>query len=149
MKRPLLHRLFSFWLALLVLTSSVGLTVQQHTCRQSGYRSASVIFSPARHGCPAPRPVRSELQPAGPVQLTASCCEFGAHFHTLDAPSAELAWLKLPAPAIVPPRPAPLVWAAVPASVWLKAPQGWYAADSSPPPRAGRQLLTFVGVLVV
>lgn len=149
MERPLLHRLLSCWLALLVLTSSVGLTVQQHTCRQSGHRSASVVFSPARHGCPPVQARQHNLKQAGPTKLTASCCEFGAHFHKLDAPSAELSWLKVPAPAVMPEWPAPIMWAAHPAPARLAGPQGWHAADSSPPPRAGRQLLTFVGVLVV
>ncbi|WP_426490898.1 hypothetical protein [Hymenobacter sp. 102] len=148
MKRPLLHRLFSFWLALLILTSSVGLTVQQHTCRQSGRHTAAVIFSPIRHGCPPPRAIQHNSHQTSKAQLPKSCCEFGAHFHKLDAPSAELCWLTYPLPTVLPQWPASPVWPIV-AAAPVGAPQGWHASDSSPPLRAGRQLLTFVGVLVV
>ncbi|WP_188556647.1 HYC_CC_PP family protein [Hymenobacter glacieicola] len=147
MKRPLLHRLFSTWLALLVLTSSVGLTVQQHTCRQSGSRTTSVIFSPARHKCPAPQPATAHH--SAKAQLTKSCCEFGAHFHKLDAPSAELAWVKVPPVALAPAWPAVTGWPAVSATPLGQVAARWHAADSSPPARAGRALLTFVGVLIV
>lgn len=150
MKRPLSHRLFSFWLALLVLTTSVGLAVQQHTCQQSGKHTASVIFSPARHGCPAPRPATTpDAHQTGKAQLTKACCEFGAHFHKLDAPSAELAWVKAPVPALLPAWPAATVWPTVPGAPAQQLAARWHAADSSPPPRAGRVLLTFVGVLIV
>ncbi|MCA8829324.1 HYC_CC_PP family protein [Hymenobacter pini] len=148
MKRPLLHRLFSFWLALLVLTSSVGLTVQQHTCRQSGRHTAAVVFSPARHGCPPPQAAQHASHQTGKAQFTKACCEFGAHFHKLDVPSAHLAWVKAPLPTLLPQWPTSPVWLVVEVTPAL-APQGWHASDSSPPLRAGRQLLTFVGVLVV
>ncbi|UPL50107.1 HYC_CC_PP family protein [Hymenobacter sublimis] len=147
MKRPLLHRLFSTWLALLVLTTSVGLTVQQHTCRQSGSRTASVIFSPAQHTCPAPKPATQ--QHAAKARLSKSCCEFGAHFHKLDTPSAELAWVKVLPPALAPAWPAATVWPAAPTAPLCQVAARWHATDSSPPPRAGRTLLTFVGVLIV
>ncbi|AHJ96760.1 hypothetical protein [Hymenobacter swuensis] len=145
MKRPLLHRFCSFWLALLVLTSSVGLTVQQRTCRQSGRHTAGVAFSPARHGCPAPQPLAHHTNKA---QFTKPCCEFGAHFHKLDAPSAQLNWVHAPLPALLPGWPTAPAWRAMPAAQ-VAAPAAWHAADSSPPLRAGRTLLTFVGVLVV
>ncbi|RSK47009.1 HYC_CC_PP family protein [Hymenobacter rigui] len=148
MKRPLLHRLFSFWLALLVLTSSVGLTVQQHTCRQSGRHTASVVFSPVRHGCPAPPVAKHSSHQTGTTRLAKACCEFGAHFHKLDAPSAKLVVTKIPAPLAVPTWPAAPVWPVAAAPRLSVRPQ-WHATDSSPPPRAGRQLLVFVGVLVV
>lgn len=147
MKRPLLHRLFSVWLALLVLTSSVGLAVQQHLCRQSGQRTTDIIFQSARHGCP-PTPVAAGLHQDGKAHLTKSCCEFGADFHKLDTASAQLALVKVPAPALLPAWPA----APFPAfkAVTLHQPAArWYAADSSPPPLGGRALLTRVGVLVV
>ncbi|MBX0290559.1 hypothetical protein K3G63_08930 [Hymenobacter sp. HSC-4F20] len=149
MKRPLLHRLFSIWLALLVLTTSVGLTVQQHTCRESGKHTAAIIFSPAHHGCPASKPAGHDSHQTGKAQLKKACCEFGAHFHKLDAPSAELAWVKAPVPALMPAWPAATVWPSVPTTPQLRAELRWYAADSSPPLRAGRTLLTFVSVLVV
>ncbi|UYZ64829.1 hypothetical protein [Hymenobacter weizhouensis] len=151
MKRPLLHRLFSAWLALLVLTASVGLTVQQHTCRVSGRHTASIVFAPHEHGCPPAQAAASHATAAaGKTQVAGACCEFGAHFHKLDAPSAELHWVKAPVPVLAP------VW--LDHTAWPQAPEPlrllsgaarWHAADSSPPPRAGRALLTFVGVLIV
>lgn len=150
MKRPLLHRLFGIWLALLVLTTSVGLAVQQHTCRESGKHTASVIFSPTRHGCPPPKPAaHHDSHQTNKAQLTKACCEFGAHFHKLDAPSAELAWVKAPAATLMPAWPAATVWPSVPPTPLRLAEARWHAADSSPPLRAGRELLTFVGVLIV
>ncbi|WP_019947854.1 HYC_CC_PP family protein [Hymenobacter aerophilus] len=147
MKRPLLHRLFSVWLALLVLTSSVGLAVQQHLCRQSGQRSTDIIFQAARHGCP-PMQLADGPHEAGPAHLTKSCCEFGADFHKLDTASAQLSLVKAPAPALLPAWPtAP--FPAFKAAVGLVPALRWYAADSSPPPLGGRALLTRVGVLVV
>ncbi|MFD2786634.1 hypothetical protein [Hymenobacter rubripertinctus] len=144
MKRPLFHQFFSIWLALLVLTASVGLTVQQHTCLLSGAHSAAIVFQPAQHGCPPAR-VKQEPDQTRAAQLTRSCCEFGAHFHKLDTPSAHLAWVKAPVPALLPgwpvaPHPVPYI-AAVAAR--------WFAAHSSPPPLGGRTLLTFGGILVV
>lgn len=147
MKRPLLHRLFSVWLALLVLTSSVGLAVQQHLCLQSGQRSTDVIFQPASHGCP-PTEVAGGSTKAEAVHLVKSCCEFGAHFHKLDASSAQLSWVKVSAPALLPAWPAAPFPAYKAAALRQLAPR-WYAADSSPPPLGGRALLTRVGVLVV
>ncbi|MBT9393875.1 hypothetical protein KLP40_11940 [Hymenobacter sp. NST-14] len=147
MKRPFRHRFFSALLALLVLTASVGLTVQQHTCRQSGHHSAAIIFRPAHHGCPPAGRTPGVHQAAAP-QLTKSCCEFGAHFHKLDAPAAQLSWVKAPAPALLPlwpSAPAP----ALRANATAEPAARWFAADSSPPPLGGRALLTFVGVLVV
>ncbi|SDY31207.1 HYC_CC_PP family protein [Hymenobacter psychrophilus] len=147
MKRPLLHRLFSVWLALLVLTSSVGLAVQQHLCLQSGQRSTDVIFRPARHGCPPVQTADSPHQ-AEVVPLVKSCCEFGAHFHKLDAASAQLNWAKTSVPALLPAWPtAP--FPAFKAAALHRAAAHWYAADSSPPPLGGRALLVRVGILVV
>ncbi|WP_460612518.1 HYC_CC_PP family protein [Hymenobacter seoulensis] len=146
MKRPLLHRLFSFWLALLVLTSSVGLTVQQHVCRQSGKHTATVIFSPAEHGCPASVATDHATNNA---QIKKACCEFGAHFHKLDTPSAKLSWVKAPVPVLAPLTDATTSWPTLPPVPLLVAAARWYASDTSPPPLAGRDLLTFVGVLIV
>ncbi|NVO84181.1 HYC_CC_PP family protein [Hymenobacter terrestris] len=147
MKRPLLHRLFSVWLALLVLTSSVGLAVQQHLCLQSGQSSTDVIFQPASHGC-APVQVAAEPHEDEAGHLLKSCCEFGADFHKLDVASAQLSWAKVSVPALVP------VWPAAPfpafkAATFYQPASRWYAADSSPPPLGGRALLTRVGLLVV
>ncbi|QIX62776.1 hypothetical protein HER32_16995 [Hymenobacter sp. BT18] len=148
MKRPLAHRLFSVWLALLVLTSSVGLAVQQHTCRVSGKHTAHVVFSTAQHGCPPAMPVaESGKHPKTKLQKT--CCEFSAQHHKVDLPTAGINVLKLVPPAL-------LDWQ--PASAWTQAPLApsvlaqaaiWHAADASPPRPAGRQLLTFFCLLVV
>lgn len=147
MKRPLLHRLFSVWLALLVLTSSVGLAVRQHLCHQSGQRTTDVIFQPTRHGCP-PTPVANGPHQDDKAHLAKSCCEFGAHFHKLDTSLVQLSWAKVPAPALLPGWPA-APFPARKAAAFCQPASRWYAADSSPPPLGGRALLTRVGVLVV
>ncbi|UOG76314.1 hypothetical protein MTX78_06870 [Hymenobacter tibetensis] len=149
MKRPISHRFFSALLALLVLTASVGMTVLRHTCHQSGSRTTSVVFTTPQHRCPAQEP-RSEQQAySSQAQLKAACCEFSAHLHKLDIPTPEITWAKL--------LPTPLLTTWWPASTWpLVSPtllvaqaEAWHAADSSPPLRAGRLLLSFIGVLVV
>ncbi|MCB2408180.1 HYC_CC_PP family protein [Hymenobacter lucidus] len=147
MKRPLLHRLFSGFMALLVLTTSVGLTVQSHTCRSSGRSTAAIIFSAPQHKCPpasSAAALAASHQLPGKAELKKSCCEFGAHFHKLEAASHTSDQAKLLPPVLT-------AWS--PASDWgLFQPgrlvtQGatWHASDSSPPLRAGRMLLVFVG----
>lgn len=149
MKRPLIHRLFSIWLALLVLTASVGLAVQQHTCRVSGLQTAAVIFTPAQHGCPPPAAEQAEAHTTGKALVKASCCEFGAHFHKLDVPSSELTWVKSLVPAVAPAWLAAVEWPNAPMALLLKGAARWHAGDTSPPLRAGRTLLAFVCTLVV
>ena len=146
MKRPISHRFFS---ALLVLTASVGMTVQQHTCRESGSRTASVVFTTPQHRCPAPKPESGHHNHSGQAKIKAACCDFSAHLHKVDAPTPELAWAKLlPAPFIAPAWPAP-AWPALPPALLIAEAEAWHAADSSPPLRAGRILLLFIGVLVI
>lgn len=144
--RPFSHRLFSLLLALLVLAASVGLTVLRHTCRESGHTTADIIFTAPKHGCPPPKPTANSHS----SQIKGACCDFSAHLHKLEVPSPELTWAKLlPSPLLAP------VW--LPTSCWPTAPAAplvaqaatWHAADSSPPPRAGRVLLSFISVLVV
>lgn len=148
MKRPLSHRLFSVMLALQVLAASVGLTVLQHTCRQSGHRTTSVVFSTPQHRCPAPQPTAPTQHHA--AKFKGACCDFHAHQHKLDAPSPELAWSKLlPTPFVADWLPAPAWPALVPPAPAVAAADAWHATDSSPPPRAGRALLAFIHVLVV
>lgn len=146
-KRPLVHRLFSGFLALLVLTASVGLTVLRHTCSQSGYTSTAVIFSTPHHGCPsaAKAPVRHSAS----AHLKGACCDFKAHFHKLDAPSSALGWVKSLVPEFVAAWLPTSVWPTVPTAPQLAQAAAWHASDSSPPPRAGRVLLAFVCTLVV
>ncbi|TGE08221.1 hypothetical protein [Hymenobacter fodinae] len=149
MKHPLTHRLFSAWLALLVLTASVGLTVQQHTCRVSGTHTAAVIFTPAHHGCPPPAAEQGGSHATPKAQVKSSCCEFGAHFHKLDSPSPELTWVKSLVPAVLPVWLSSSEWPSAPAAPLLKGAARWHAGDASPPLRAGRTLLTFVCTLIV
>ncbi|MCR5886800.1 hypothetical protein LRS06_03225 [Hymenobacter sp. J193] len=148
MKRPLTHRLFGAWLALLVLTASVGLTVQRHTCRVSGQHSAHVVFSAPRHGCPPAVPAAGQHH-SGKAKLQKACCEFSAQHHKVDLPTAGVKVLKLLPSALT-------TW--LPDAVWPQAPivrlvlaqaAIWHASDASPPARAGRTLLTFVCTLVV
>ena len=141
----LFRRFLSLMLAVLVLTASVGLTVQRQICRMSGRSRVEVSL-----------PGRVALRSCeGALASTTSfakddCCDFSSHLHKLSAPVHELA-AKVPVPA-----PALAFWA--PIAVWLgaasveeRAVSGprWMAADSSPPPRGGRKLLAFVCSLVV
>lgn len=146
MKRHSLFRRFvSLLLAVLVLTTSVGLTVQRLTCRMSG-RSTVALSVAGRadlQGCTA------DMTPAAPVAKD-NCCDFSKQLHKLSTPAHELAAKVLvPVPMLVflPPSvawPKPLLATLPPAS----APR-WFAADSSPPPRGGRGLLVFACTLVV
>jgi hypothetical protein len=151
MKRPLSHRLFSALLALLVLSASVGLTVQRHTCRESGQTTTAVVFSTPKHRCPAPaRPTKAlEHQHSTHARLKGACCDFQAHFHKLDVPAPELAWVKLLVPPFVADWLPTTPWPTLPAAPLVARAAAWHASDSSPPPRAGRELLTFIRMLVV
>ncbi|WP_400191701.1 hypothetical protein [Hymenobacter sp. B81] len=152
-KRPLILRLFSLWLALLVLTSSVGLAVQQHTCRASGQTQRAVVLTP-RHTCaPQPRQPADCNSPAAPqfkgATVQDGCCAFSVDHHHVDAPSAQLKLAQAPVPVWVATLPS-LGWPALaPALATVSAAEVLYGADASPPPRAGRTLLTFVCTLVV
>lgn len=149
MQRPLSHRLFSALLALLVLTASVGMAVLQHTCRQSGYRTTAVVFSTPQHRCPALANTPEATHSSGGTQLSSTCCDFQAHLHKLDVPAPELAWAKLlPPPLLADWLPAP-AWPTLPPAPLVARAAAWHASDSSPPTRAGRQLLAFIHVLVV
>ncbi|MBD2715423.1 hypothetical protein KBK19_10285 [Microvirga sp. STR05] len=145
--RPVSHRLFSLLLALLVLASSVGLTVLRHTCRESGHTSADVIFSTPKHGCPTPKPAAEHAHSS---QIKGACCDFSAHLHKLEVPAPELTWAKLLPPPLLAPVWLPATsWPTLPPAPLVAQAAAWHAADSSPPPRAGRVLLTFISVLVV
>ncbi|RTQ45429.1 hypothetical protein EJV47_25160 [Hymenobacter gummosus] len=150
-KRSLLLRLTSLWLALLVLTASVGLTVQQHTCSMSGKTQRAVVLTP-RHACaPAALAKVGCRKPATAAKATIKdgCCEFSAHHHKVDT-THDFALSKVPVPALVAVLPAPAVWALPTATVAVAAErQIWYAADASPPSLGGRTLLTFACTLVV
>ncbi|WP_157547608.1 hypothetical protein [Hymenobacter sp. DG25A] len=149
MKRPLAHRLFSAWLALLVLTASVGFTVQQHVCRTSGQRTAQLVFTTPHHGCAASMPVAGKASP-GKAQLKAPCCDFKAHLHKLSVPGTEHAWSKVLLPVWVTATFVAPGWPGIPPVSLARQASAWHASDSSPPgARAGRGLLVFVCTLVV
>ena len=144
-----LRRLVSLLLAVLVLTASVGLTVQRLTCRMSGRSTVSVAVAGQAipRGCLAP-PATARLRVA---KANGHCCDVSKHLHKLSNPAQELAAkVLLPLPELV---------AGVPEAGWRGAATAqlplatasprWFAADSSPPPRGGRELLVFVGTLVV
>ncbi|MFD2720129.1 hypothetical protein ACFST9_15505 [Hymenobacter monticola] len=147
MSRPsLLRRLVSLLLAVLVLTASVGLTVQRLTCRMSG-RSTVALSVAGRaaelQGCTA------GMAPDAPIAKD-NCCDFSKQLHKLTTPAHELAakvLVPLPGPALLlaPPAWAQPDLAALPVG---SAPR-WFAADSSPPPWGGRGLLAFACTLVV
>ena len=142
------RRFVSLLLAVLVLITSVGLTVQRLTCRMSGQSivAVSVVGGTELHGCMG----MGELAPAT-SKAQDGCCDFSKHQHKLSSPVHELAAKTLvptpSMPAIVP----PLSWPAPTAAVGLLATGGprWFAADASPPPLGGRTLLAFVCILEV
>lgn len=153
--RPVLLRLLSLALALLVLATSVGLTSERHRCRLSG-RSTVVLRLPGL--APAAEAVASRLpgRPTLPCgQRRRGCCDISHAQHKLNAqsPAASLdKWLPTP--------PVALPLAVLPVAAWTGlAPEGPQplapvlrgATGSSPPgsPRAGRRLLVSEGKLVV
>ncbi len=132
-------------LAVLVLTASVGLTVQRNTCRMSGRSIVDVLMAGqvARRGCDG------QLVPTAPIAKD-NCCDHSSQLHKLSAPAHELAakiLVPAPMPAIV---TAEMVWPgmATDGTLVVVAPR-WFATDSSPPPRGGRKLLAFVCTWVV
>ncbi|MFD1469429.1 hypothetical protein ACFQ48_14455 [Hymenobacter caeli] len=140
----LVRRIVSLWLAALVLTASVGLTVARHTCRFSGRSRASLaLLGPAPRGC---------YGATTPPRVKDGCCDFSTHLHKLTAPADAHAISKVLVPG-------PLMAAWLPGAAWPLAPQRrarvaaagprWFAADASPPPRGGRALLRWAGKLVV
>ena len=141
-----LRRLVSVLLAVLVLITSVGLTVQRLTCRMSG-RSTVAISVAGRaelRGC------MGELAPATP-KAADGCCDFSKHEHKLNSPAHELAAkILVPTPLLLATVP-PLGWPISKSVAVSRATAGprWFAADASPPPRGGRTLLTFTCTLEV
>ena len=143
-RHSLLRRFVSFALALLVLTASVGLSVQRQTCRMSGRSKVNVSM------------LSKVAAPTGCNDQTTSvaqdhCCDFSSHLHQLTTPAYELAAKVLvPAPllAVLPAMgvswPMPTVVEVLKTNV-----PRWFAADSSPPPLGGRGLLAFVCTLTV
>ena len=139
------RRLVSVLLAMLVLITSVGLTVQRLTCRMSGRStlSVSVAGHAELHAC------TGELTPST-ASFKDSCCDFSKQVHKLSVPAHELAaQILVPAPllAVV---PSALSWPVpAPATLPVSHAPRWFAADSSPPPLGGRTLLARVCTLVV
>jgi hypothetical protein len=144
MNRPLSHRLLSLCLAVLVLTASVGLTVQRHSCRISGRSKVSVGLPGAGRelaGC------AGEL----PTRVKSDCCDFSKHHHKLSAAAHDVVSAKVLLPPLL------AVWLPTPA--WPQpnstaklpgvAAERWFAADSSPPPLGGRALLRWACTLVI
>ena len=140
------RRLVSVLLAVLVLITSVGLTVQRLTCRMSGLSTVAVSVA----GRAELRGCMGELAPATP-KAQDGCCDFSKHEHKLSSPAHELAAkILVPVPAIsaiVPPLGWP-IWAAAAVSPAGAGPR-WFAADTSPPPLGGRALLALACILEV
>ncbi len=132
-------------LAVLVLTTSVGLTVQRLTCNMSGRSMVAVSV-------PGPADLRGGTEEMVPAKSQAAdnCCDFSQQVHKLSVAAHELTakvLLHAPLPATV--AAFELAWPAGRALVFSKAPAPrWFAADSSPP-LGGRRLLVFVCTLVV
>ncbi|AYA36974.1 hypothetical protein D3Y59_07840 [Hymenobacter oligotrophus] len=146
-KRSLFLRLTSLWLALLVLTSSVGLTVQQHTCFASGQTQRAVVLTP-HHVCAPKADVADAAScnkpaPVAKAEVKDGCCDFSAHHHKVDTSASAGPLLKVVTPALLAVLPQPM-WAPQAPAVAAVAPQlTWHAGDTSPPLRAGRALLAF------
>ena len=143
-RHSFVRRLVSLLLAVLVLTASVGLTVQRLTCRLSGRSQVAVALAqPHPAGCAA------NAAPVRP-QATDTCCEVSIHQHKLSAPAHALgARVTVPgglAAAIVPVLRS---WVAAPQVVRAAVRARWFAADSPPPRPGGRGLLALVGALRV
>ncbi len=144
-RHPLFRRLVSLVLAVLVLTTSVGLTVQRLTCRMSGSTTVAVSVT----GRAELRGCMGELAPTTPTAKD-NCCDFSQHLHKLSLPVHELAAKGLVPAQLLAVATPDLAWpmVAVAATVTGSGPR-WFAADSSPPPRGGRGLLAFACTLVV
>ena len=142
----LFRRLVSVLLAVLVLITSVGLTVQRLTCRMSGQSTVAVSVA----GRAELRGCMGELAPTTP-KAKDGCCDFSKHEHKLTSPAHDLAAkILVPVPALL--MTAPLLsWPLTPVAGACLAEVGprWFAADASPPPLGGRALLAFVCTLEV
>jgi hypothetical protein len=132
-------------LAVLVLITSVGLTVQRLTCRMSGRSTVAVSVA----GRADLRGCIGDVAPTTP-RAKDNCCDFSKQVHKLTLPTHELtAKILVPAPLLAVETPA-LSWRTLPLAAELKPGEPrWFAADSSPPPLGGRELLTFACTLVV
>jgi hypothetical protein len=140
------RRLVSVLLAVLVLITSVGLTVQRLTCRMSGQSTVAVSVA----GRAELRGCMGELAPATP-KASDGCCNFSKHEHKLSSPAHELAAkILVPVPVLTATVP-PLNWPVSKAAAVSLAAAGprWFAADASPPPLGGRALLAFACTLEV
>ncbi|MGY3090332.1 hypothetical protein ACVWYF_003387 [Hymenobacter sp. UYAg731] len=138
------HRLVSVLLAVLVLITSVGLTVQRLTCRMSGQSTVAVSVAGRAE-------LRGCLGELAPTKARDGCCDFSKHEHKLSSPAHELAAKVLvPVPALLLAAPA-LGWPVAPGAGGALAGAGprWFAADASPPPLGGRALLAFACTLEV
>ncbi|WP_426061437.1 hypothetical protein [Hymenobacter sp. B1770] len=141
----LFRRFVSLLLATLVLTASVGLTVQRQTCRMSGSNqvAVSVAGRATLSGC------KGTGTPALVVAEEDSCCDFSTHLHKVPTPAHALAGkVLLPGPLLAVWEPAMGWLPQAPAVALQLSPYSWFAADSSPP-LAGRALLAFCCQLVV
>ena len=142
----LFRRSVSLLLAVLVLLTSVGFTVQRLTCRMSGLSRVAIAVA----GQADLRGCLGDLAPVIPVAKD-NCCDFSQQVHKLSVPSPELAAkILLPVPLPMATGSSDLTWP-VSSTVTLltyDSPR-WLAADSSPPPRSGRTLLAFVCTLIV
>ena len=142
----LFRRSVSLLLAVLVLLTSVGFTVQRLTCRMSGLSRVAIAVA----GQADLRGCLGDLAPAIPVAKD-NCCDFSQQVHKLSVPSPELAAkILLSAPLPTAAGFSDLAWPVSPTVTLLTydSPR-WFAADSSPPPRSGRALLAFVCTLMV
>ena len=87
------------WLATLVLTASVDLTVERHTFRFSGCSRTSLALLLLKGALallgPAPRECYGA---ATPPRIKDDYCDFGSHLHKLTATSHAHAFEKVPGP---------------------------------------------------
>jgi hypothetical protein len=139
--KTLLNRYICFWLSLMVLLSSVGLTMSEHICLISG----KVMLSYEVKQDPCQKPGKSDCEKATnkPV-IKKKCCEFKLDHQKLEAATAHklshytFSWIT-PQPAFLPVFP----------TIFRSLPEpALHYADSSPP-LYGKNLLYSLHLLRV
>lgn len=142
----LFRRLVSMLLAMLLLITSVGFTVQRLNCSMSGRSTVtdSVAGRAGLRGC------RGERAPAKPKALN-NYCDFSEQEHGLSSPAHMLATKFLVSISSISVIVPPLNWPVAPAAMASLAESGhrWFTADAPTPPLGGRALLNFACTLEV
>ncbi|MDX5345862.1 MAG: hypothetical protein LPJ89_02640 [Hymenobacteraceae bacterium] len=128
------HIAFTFLLCFSVLFSSVGMTLQEHFCLMSG----EPVEQTNDHCCTKDEAKAEKTDGE-------NCCELHTEHQKLE-PVQQLKTFSLQLPAFF---PAPQTFSFVPEQVAVQQTDlSLFYSDSSPP-LAGRNLLTFIQILIV